>query len=120
FKWGVAEEIIAPSIYHGLFAVTGLTYGRSDARETDPVRPVDDAHIDRTLPYLHRQVRAMVQLQRLTGMRPCEVVLMRPVDIDRESDVWVYEPMDHKNRWRGHRRLIPLGPKAQAVLKPFL
>ena len=62
----------------------------------------------------------MIQVQRLTGMRPDDVVSMRPCDIDQSGDVWIYERRDHKNRWRGHRRLIPIGPKAQAVLKPFM
>jgi hypothetical protein len=45
---------------------------------------------------------------------------MRACDIDRSGDVWVYEPHDHKNRWRGHRRLIPLGPKAQEIIQQHL
>ncbi|HYW80603.1 MAG TPA: hypothetical protein VE890_13550 [Thermoguttaceae bacterium] len=32
------------------------------------------------------------------------------------ADIWVYEPYDHKNKWRGHDRKIPLGPRAQALL----
>jgi hypothetical protein len=42
----------------------------------------------------------MVQLQRLTGMRPCGVVGIRLRDIDRSETVWMYEPLEHKNRWR--------------------
>lgn len=120
FKWAVAEELVAPSVLHGLQAVPGLRYGRSEARETEPVKPVDDAHIDAVLPFLTPVVAAMVQVQRLTGMRPCEVVLMRPADIDRSGDVWVYELSSHKNQWRGHRRLVPLGPQAQELLMPYL
>ncbi len=45
---------------------------------------------------------------------------MRPMDLDRRRDVWVYELAEHKNAWRGHRRLIPVGPKAQEILQPFL
>ena len=45
---------------------------------------------------------------------------MRPELINRESDVWVYEPDKHKNKWRGHSRRVPLGPKAIAILKPFM
>ena len=52
-------------------------------------------------------------------MRSCEVVIMRPCDIHRDGDVWSYEPYDHKNRWRGQRKLVPLGPKAQEILKSF-
>jgi integrase len=62
----------------------------------------------------------MIQLQRCTGMRPNEVVAMRPCDIDRSGDVWNYEPASHKNQWRGHVRQIPLGPRAQAIVAPFL
>lgn len=85
-----------------------------------PVKPVEDQHVDATLPYVTPHVSAMIQVQRLTGMRPDDVVSMRPCDIDQSGDVWIYERRDHKNRWRGHRRLIPIGPKAQAVLKPFM
>jgi integrase len=62
----------------------------------------------------------MVQLQRLTGMRPCEVVIMRRRDINQGESVWLYEPFTHKNKWRDHRRLVPLGPKAQEILRPLL
>lgn len=120
FKWAVSEELVPPSVYEALRTVQGLRYGRTKARETEPVRPVADQWIYATLPYLSPQVAAMVQLQRLTGMRPGDVVRMRPCDIDMSGDVWIYEPAHHKNRWRGHRRLIPLGPRAQAIVRPFL
>jgi integrase len=120
FKWAVSEELIGSSVHEALRTVTGLKYGRTTAREKDPVRPVADAVVDATIPFLSPQVAAMVQLQRLTGMRPCEVVGMRLADIDRSGSVWVYEPSEHKNRWRGHVRAIPLGPRAQEVLCPFL
>jgi integrase len=120
FKWAVAEEVVPPSVFHGLLAVAGLRYGRSEARETEPIKPVDDQHVDAVLPFVTPHVSAMIQVQRLTGMRPSDVCKMRPCDIDQSSDVWVYEPYEHKNRWRGHRRLIPIGPKAQAILQPFL
>ena len=120
FKWGVAEELVEPSVYHGLQALVGLRYGRTEARETEPVKPVADRDVDAILPFLSPQTRAMVEVQRLAGMRPGEVVLMRSRDIDRTEGVWSYEPYTHKNRWRGHRRLVPLGPRAQQLLKPFL
>jgi len=53
-------------------------------------------------------------------MRSYELVIMRPDDIDMADDVWIYEAYDHKNRWRGHRKPAPLGPKAQAIIRPFL
>ena len=120
FKWAVSEELIPPSVYEGLRTVTGLKKGRTTARETDPVMPVDDVHVDAILPHVAPQVAAMIQLQRLTGMRPCEVVMIRACDLEMTRDVWIYSPSDHKNAWRGHDRQIPLGPKAQELIRPFL
>jgi integrase len=120
FKWAVAEELVPPGVYHGLQAVTGLAFGRTKARETDPIKPIPDLYIAVVLPFVSPQVAAMIKLQRLTGMRAGELVVTRPCDIDMTSDVWVYEPSDHKNRWRGHRKEIPLGPEAQRILGPFL
>jgi integrase len=120
FKWAVAEELVSPVVYHGLQAVTGLTFGRSAARETEPVRPVPDLHVAIILPFVSPHVAAMIKVQRLSGMRAGELVLMRTCDIDTSGDIWVYEPADHKNRWRGHRKQIPLGPEAQRILTPFM
>lgn len=120
FKWAVAEELVPPSVYEGLRAVTGLKYGRTEARETDPIKPVADEHIEIILAEVSPQVAAMVQLQRLTGMRPCETVMIRKQDIDTSGDIWLYEPFDHKNLWRGHHRMIALGPRCQELLKPYL
>jgi integrase len=120
FKWAVAEELIPPSVYHGLQAVSGLTFGRTAARETEPIHPVPDLYVAVALPFLSPHVAAMVKIQRLTGMRTSELVVMRPCDIDTSGDIWIYEPFDHKNRWRGHRKQIPLGPEAQRLLQPVL
>jgi integrase len=62
----------------------------------------------------------MVRLQLLSGMRTCEVLVMRDADIDTTGDVWVYRPHRHKNRNRGKERVVFLGPQAQEVLRPWL
>ena len=46
------------------------------------------------------QIAAMIQLQRLTGMRPDEATIMRPCDIDRTDEIWLYVPQGHKMEWR--------------------
>jgi integrase len=69
-----------------------LKVGRSDARETDRVRPVPDGILAATLPHLSRHVRAMVDLQLLTGARPGEIVSMRTCDINRAGEIWVLTP----------------------------
>lgn len=120
FKWAVENELVPPDVFHGLQAVASLKAGRSEARETEPVKPVPKEQVDAVLPYLSRQVAAMVQLQLLTGMRPGEVIAMRPLDLDMAEEVWLYRPATHKTLHHGHRRVIHLGPRAQEILRPFL
>ena len=120
FRWGVAEELVPPAVLQALAAVDPLRSGRSGARETPPVGPVPDAHVDAILPFLPPTLRAMVRLQRLTGMRSGELCRMRPCDIDRSNDVWIYRPSSHKTSYRGHERLVYLGPQARVELKSLL
>ena len=98
----------------------GCAFGRTKARETEPIRPVADLYVAIVLPFVTPHVAAMIKLQRLSGMRAGEMVVMRPCDIDTSGEIWIYEPFDHKGRWRGHRKQIPLGPEAQRILQPFL
>ena len=50
FKWGTEYELVRPEVYYGLQAVAGLKRGRSKARETEPVKPVPEEHIDAIKP----------------------------------------------------------------------
>jgi integrase len=120
FKWAVSRELIPPSVYQAIRTLDGLRFGRSNAKETDPVKPVLDSAIKSVTDIVSPQIAAMVWLQRYTGMRPGEVVIMRPCDIKMSGKIWVFEPYTHKNKYRGHSRLVPLGPKSQAQVKPFL
>jgi integrase len=117
---GVENELVPPQVLHGLQAVAALRKGRTTAPESKPVKPVPDEHVDPILPLVARQVAAMIRLQRLAGMRPGEVVIMRPGDVDRSGTVWIYRPGKHKTDYRGHEREIYLGPQAQEVLLPWL
>jgi integrase len=62
----------------------------------------------------------MVELQRMTGMRPSEVVAMTSGEVDRSGAVWEYRPRRHKTAHRGVTRVVMIGPKAQEVLAPWL
>jgi integrase len=120
FKWGVAEEMVPESVWRALTTVRGLEKGRSSARETEPVTPIAVEIVDATLPYLLPPVRAMVELQLLTGMRSGEVCAMRACDLNMGGEVWLFTPAYHKLTYRGKERVIALGPRAQQIIKPFL
>ena len=120
FKWAVSKELLPAAVHQALTSVAGLRAGRTAARETGPVKPVAEAAVEATLPFLSPTVAAMVRVQLLTGARPGEVCLMRAGDIDRTGDVWLYRPAKHKTQHHGQTREIPIGPGAQAVLAPFI
>ncbi|TWU29632.1 tyrosine-type recombinase/integrase [Bythopirellula polymerisocia] len=120
FKWAVAEELIPPAVSQGLAALPGLRQGRSGARESDPVKPVEHDIVETTLPFLTTIVSDMVRIQRITGMRPAEVCLIRPCDIDRTGDVWLYRPSSHKTEHHGLQRIVFLGPQAQELMLRYL
>ncbi len=120
FRWGVAEELVPASVRQGLAAVAGLKVGRCSARESEPVKPVPDAHVDAIKPHVSRQVWAMIELQRRTGMRSGEVTIMRGSDLETTGSVWTYRPATHKTEHHGHQRIIYLGPRACEIVRPFL
>jgi integrase len=120
FRWAVAEGVIQPDLHQALAAVDGLRKGHTEARESEKVKPVSDALLKATLPHLSPIVRAMVELHRLCGCRPGELVLLRPCDIDRTHDIWEFRPTKHKNENREQDRCIYIGPKGQEILRPFL
>ncbi len=121
FKCGVAEELIPPSIAHGLTALAGLRRGRSGAPEPTKTQTVESADIEAVLPYVSAQVAAMIQLQFHGAMRPAEVTIMRRCDLDMsDPENWVYRPAAFKTQYLGDDREIYLGKQCQAILQPFL
>ena len=120
FRWGAENELVPAAVSQALATVRGLQAGRTAARESAPVKPAPRQHVEAVVAVLTDPVRAMVELQLLTGMRPGEVIAMRMADLDMAGEVWVYRPVQHKTAWRGHEREILLGPKAQEVLRRVL
>lgn len=120
WRWGVEEELVDASAYGALRAVRGLARGRTPAPDRPKVRPAPEADIEAVLPFLRPRVRAMVLLQRWAGMRPQDVVRMRPADVDRLGAPWVYRPEGHKTEHHGLERKVYLGPKCREVLAPLL
>lgn len=126
FAWAVEEELVPVGVHAALLRVKGLKRGKSAARETARVRPVPDDHVRRVIAVVPPAVRAMVEVQWLCGCRPQDVVQMRPCDIDTSGPVWEYRPRRFKTEHHNDHgspeldRVVYLGPKAQAILTPFL
>jgi integrase len=118
--WGVENEMLPADALQRIQAVAGMRAGRDVVKAPRKVQPVAEDHIQAALAHINPTVRAMVELQLCTGMRPGEVWGMTTGQIDRTADPWVYRPAHHKGSSWGKDRAIPLGPRAQEVLKPWL
>jgi integrase len=117
FKQGVKLGIIPAELWQRLLAV-----GPVEMQCKPPVRvkPADPAMVEATQDELTPTLRDMVKVHRLIGARPSEVCNMRPCDIDRSGDIWIYTPPTHKTENYGHSRHILIGPQAQEILKRYL
>jgi integrase len=118
--WGVVEEMLPRDARHALDAVPGLARGEFGVRETDDVTPVADDVVAATLVHVGPIVADMIQVQRLAGMRPGELVQLASAHLDRSGAVWLFTPPRHKTQRSGKHRTIAIGPKAQAILSKYL
>jgi integrase len=121
FRWAVGEELVPVHVHQALETVDSIHKGR-DGRLTEcrRVKPAPRKHIRPVLDVVSPQIRTMVELQLATGMRPDEVTIMRPCDIDDTGEIWTYIPDSHKMDHKNLDRLVFLGPKAQKLLRPWL
>ncbi len=122
FRWAAEMEHIDAAVYQALSTLTNLHRKRSTARETRPIEPVPEAHLEAVLAIAPRVIGDMIRVQTLSGARPGEVCALRRGDIDTTGDVWIATIREHKGSWRDDAkpRLVPFGPRAQALLKPYL
>ena len=123
FSWGVEEELVDANIPVALKAVKSLQPGHAGTFDNEEREHVPDEVIRRTLPFMPPTLAAMVQIQRLTGLRPGEVFNMTVGEIDRdtEPDLWLYRLKQHKTEKKTQRKkIVPLSKIEQDLLAPYL
>lgn len=120
WRWGVRSELVTGTTFENLKSLESLKKNRSHAKESDKVKPVKWEDVAALESFVCRQIWAMILLQWHTGMRPGEVVLITPADIQKHDHIWIYRPHRHKTDYRGKDRIIAIGKKAQEVLNPWL
>ena len=140
FAWFKKRKIVSAGVLAEVRQVRALMPG-DGGRETTPVPPVEVWVVNATRPECSPTIRAMIDLQRATGMRPGELCQMRRCEITTSPDeaipvpgqsrhvkavdvngtaIWLYVPSRHKNLHRGKMRVVAIGPEGQKVLTPFL
>ena len=120
FKWGVAREMVPASAHHALSAVENVRRGTRGVKEGNKITTIDLGRVEQTKPFLSKQIQALIELQIHTGARAGELLIMRPMDLDRDGDVWTYTPTTHKRAHAGESKTIFIGPRSQKVIIPFL
>lgn len=133
FAWAAGETgldrqpLVSPNVVAALRMVPAIQAGRTAAGESSPKLSAPWAGVEATFPHLDKRparravLEAMIRFHWTAGMRPGEVVAIRPQDIDRTRAEWRYESvLVNKNLHRGKPQVYWLGPKAQAILLPLL
>ena len=120
WRWAVAEGHVPAGNWQSLGAVNPLRKGQPGTVESPPVGAVPLHVVEATLAALSPTLADAVRVQLASAMRPGEVVGLHADQVDRSGDVWLFRPRTHKSAWRGRDRVVPLGPRAQAILSPRL
>lgn len=119
-KWAIEFGHARAEVLMALQAVRPLRRGRTAARETPGVKPVDHELVMDTCEHMPAAAAAIVQLMWWTGMRPGEACSMRPADLDRSGETWIYAPREHKTEHHGQQRRVALGPRSREIIAPWL
>ena len=123
YRWAREQGNVTAEVVLDLLSVRGLTRRDVDAKNakaSEPIRPVDEHFVCLTKDQLPQVVRDMIDLQWFAGMRPGEVCVMRPMDIERGGEIWLYRPVGHKTVHLERDRIVALGKRCQRIIDPYL
>jgi len=130
WRWAERKGLVPAGSYEHLRTVPGLRRNARNVRVRPKVQPASWEAVKAVARAAEPAPRTMLLLQWWTGMRSAEVRAMRTADIDQAGPrvdgrtIWLYRPAAHKGDWREEAeespRVVPLGPKCQALLRAWL
>lgn len=118
-RWAADLDYIPTSIIEDLRLVKSLQPGRSAARESHRAPPPPLSIWEQLRPHLQPWARDVIQLVKLTGARPSEILELTNADVHVDQLARLC-PAQHKSAHRGKARVIPLSPSAIAILDRHL
>jgi integrase len=118
FRWGVAQEMVDPSVHHALSAVSPMRLG--EVRDTEPIQPAKWRDVRVVIRSANSMLSTMIKMQWLIGCRPGELCKMQVSELKMDVSPWEWTPAKHKNKWRGKRLVYFLSPLAQRILAEWL
>lgn len=115
FKWAVAQELLRVEVHQALCTVPGL---RAKRRKK---MPVPWEHVEPVIAALNPVVAAMLSFQWYTGARSGSIIRATPSQFDCSGELWLWT-LRHKTEHTdsGAELVLPIGPRCQAVLRPFI
>ncbi len=120
WRWLERKGHASPGSWEHLRAMPGISMADRRVRNSAKRQSVSWCDFVAVCRVVRSTVRTMLLLQWFTGMRPGEICRLKPSEIDRTGEVWVYRPASHKCAWRGQSREIVLGPVSRKILAPLL
>jgi integrase len=120
FKHAIENELIDSSILDRLKCVAPLLAGRTEAHDNAPRTSVGLRDIAVVRRLVSPLVRDLIGLQRLTGARSGELLMLTSGMIDQHGEVWTARLTEHKTKHHGQSRMLHFGPKAQRILRKYL
>lgn len=127
FYWAERRKLVPRGTAEHLRLAPPLTpVSPVRARQTPRRQPTTWEAVRRVSEHCASPADVIVLLLWWTGARPSEICRLRTMDLDTAGDVWLYRPGSdqphgaHKTAWRGHDKIIPIGPEARRLLAPLL
>ena len=91
-----------------------LLAGRTAAKDNLGRLPATDEQIKAVKTHVSQLVKDLIDVQRFTGARAGELLLLTPEKLDTAGKVWLFHVEGHKTEHHGHVESSRSGP----VLRP--
>lgn len=115
-RWAADLDLVPFQVTEDLRRVHPIQQFRG-GREPGHQPPPALEQIAQVLPFLTPRARDVLQLCKLTGARPSELLELTNAEIHIDGVGPRITPLQHKNAHRGHQRVIPLTPAAVLVIQ---
>ncbi len=119
FEWLVQVGAMPATLLMELRCVGNIRRGVPGVEESERILAAPTEDFKAALRCVDPQLREMMRVQYHCDMRPGELLVMKPCDIQwhpKDRDLWIYHPKKHKNLWRGMTRAIPIGSSARELI----
>lgn len=115
-RWAADLDYVSSTIDSELRLVRPLQPFRTRAKETNIPPPPTLAALDQILPFVPKPARDVLQLVRLTGARPSELLNLTNAEVHVDSRPRLI-PLQHKTAHKGKTRILPLNRAALAIVQ---